>query len=106
MTNNILPPDAAPFPNAYLVDVTPELAKSWLDEHPTNRSVSESYVQKLATYMESGLWQPSHTGIALTENGTILDGMHRLHAVIRSGKTIAMLVVVDEPPENADGNNG
>ena len=109
MQSNILPPDAVPFPNAYIVDVTPELAKSWLDEHPTNRSVSESHVQKLATYMGSGLWQPSHNGIAFTENGTILDRMHRLHAVIRSGKTVAMLVVVNEPLENAatgKRNNG
>ena len=51
MNNNIIPLDAVPFPNAYIVDVTPELAKSWIDETPSNRSVSESHVQKLASYM-------------------------------------------------------
>ena len=52
--------------------------------------------------MESGLWQPGHNGIAFAEDGTLIDGLHRLHAVLRSGKTIATLVVVNEPLENAD----
>ena len=102
MNNFILPADAVPFPNAYTVDVTPQLAKSWIDENQSNRSVSETHVQKLASYMESGLWQPSHNGIAFAENGALIDGMHRLHAIIRSGKTVPMLVVVNEPLENTD----
>jgi len=102
MTNTILPPNAVPFTNAYTVDVTPELAKSWLDANELDRPVSELDVQKYAAHMEAGLWQPlSHNGIAFTEDGMLLDGLHRLHAVIRCGKTVPMVVVINEPLENA-----
>ncbi|MCL2117957.1 MAG: hypothetical protein FWH27_05970 [Planctomycetaceae bacterium] len=113
---NILPATAVPHPNAYTVDVTPELARSWLDASKsasatsattsaasaTTRPVSESQVQKLTAEMRAGLWRLNHNGIAFAKDGTLLDGLHRLHAVVRSGKTVPMTVVVDEPVENMD----
>lgn len=97
---NFLPETAVPFPNAYVVDVTPELAQSWLDTGKSNRPVSESRVQKLTAQMQAGLWRLNHNGIAFAKDGTLLDGLHRLHAVVRSGMTVPMIVVVDEPVEN------
>ena len=100
MSNSFLPPDAVPFTNAYNVDVTPELAKSWLETGKSSRTVSEDHVDKLAVQMKGHMWLLNHNGIAFAEDGTILDGLHRLHAVVRSGETIPMIVVVNEPLEN------
>jgi len=99
---NFLPETAVPFPNVYVVDVTPELAQSWLDSSKPNRSVFEYQVQKLTAEMRAGHWKPNHNGIAFAEDGTLLDGLHRLLAVVRSGMTVPMKVVVDEPVENMD----
>ena len=98
--SNFLPETAVPFPNAYVVDVSPELAKSWLEASQPNRVVYEPQVQKLTLQMEVDQWRLNHNGIAFAENGVLLDGLHRLHAVIRSGKTVPMIVVVNEPLEN------
>ncbi len=100
MNNIILPPSAVPFPNAYIVDVTPELAASWLDGTEVDRPVQERHVEQLATEMTAGRWQLTHRGIAFDINKKLIDGRHRLLAVIRSGKTVPMLVIVDEPVEN------
>jgi len=97
---NFLPATAVPFTNAYIVDVTPELAKTWLDANTSNRPVSELRVQQFAAQMQAGQWRLNHHGIAFAVDKTLLDGLHRLLAVIRSGKTVPMTVVVDEPVEN------
>ena len=102
MTNSFLPPDAVPFPNAYTVDVTPELALSWLNAGKSNRVVSNVHVYDLAAQMQTSRWRLNHNGIAFAEDGTLLDGLHRLHAVVHSGKTVPMIVVVNEPLENAN----
>jgi len=100
--NNFLPVTAVPNPNVYIVDVTPELAQSWLDSSQSSRAASKNRVQKLAAQMRAGLWQRNHNGIAFATDGTLLDGLHRLLAVINSGVTVPMTVVVDEPVENMD----
>jgi ABC-type molybdenum transport system ATPase subunit/photorepair protein PhrA len=99
---NILPETAVPHPHVYTVDVTPELAQSWLDSSKSNRTVSEYQVQKLTAQMQAGQWRLNHNGIAFAKDGTLLDGLHRLHAVVHSGVTVPMIVVVDEPIENMD----
>ena len=110
MTNNFLPPGAVPFTNAYTVDVTQKLAQSWLDNDEVVRPVSEPRVQILATKMEFGLWRSNHSCITFAKDGTLLDGVHRLRAIIRSGKTVPLIIVINEPLENADvidnRNNG
>ena len=99
---NFLPETAVPFPNAYVVDVTPELAQSWLDANQPYHTVSEYRVQKLAAQMRAGHWRLDCNGIAFAKNGTLLDGLHRLLAVVRSGKTVPMIVIINEPIENMD----
>lgn len=99
--NYFLPETAVLFPNAYIVDVTPELATSWLDGTEANRPVQERLVEKFAAEMTADRWQLTHQGIAFDVDKKLIDGRHRLLAVIRSGKTVPMLVIVDEPVENS-----
>lgn len=98
--SHFLPETAVPFPNAYVVDVTPELALSWLSACKSGRTFSKQRVQKFAVPMRAGQWRLNHNGIAFANDGTLLDGLHRLLAVVSSGKTVPMIVIIDEPVEN------
>ena len=101
MTQNILPPDAVPFPNAYVVDITPELAQFWIDANDYDRPISEPEVQSYVARMDLGMWEPG-CNVIVVDNGGIIDGLHRLHAVVQCGKTVPMIIVINEPLKNAN----
>jgi hypothetical protein len=66
--------------------ITPAIAMEILEKHnPRNRSISERTVQSYAMDMKENRWTLTHQGIALDENGDLLDGQHRLWAVVFSG---------------------
>lgn len=100
MKPNFLPVSARSFNNAYIVDVTPELAKAWLDAGRFNRTVNYETVERYVRQIQSGLWRRTHQGVAFTRENILIDGQHRLLAVMRTGVTVPMLVFVDEPIEN------
>ena len=72
--------------------VTPAMAKKWLAHNTHNRHLFKPWASQLARDMTSGKWRTTHEGIAFGPNGILLDGQHRLQAVVESGKTIKMLV--------------
>jgi hypothetical protein len=47
--------------------------------------------------MATDSWVPTHQGIAFNTAGELVDGQHRLHALILSGKTIVMMVTFGLP---------
>lgn len=51
--------------------------------------------------MQDGNWQLTHQGILLGKNGIVIDGQHRLHAVVLSGCSVQMMVCVDDSIESA-----
>lgn len=87
--------------NFTVVTMTPDLASSWLAKPWTRRRrVSLVTVLKYATAMREGRWrEPSLDPIALTPEGQLLNGHHRLNAVIEAGWTGDMLVALDVDPE-------
>lgn len=67
--------------------VTPEIAKMWLGRNGfRNRKLSEKNVQFLTTQMVGDAWEETGDTIKVTPDGKFLDGQHRLHAIVRSGK--------------------
>lgn len=78
--------------------VSPELAKEWLSRSAGNPrygqegKVNRSVVTKYASDMKKGRWQLTHQGIAFNEDGALVDGHHRLRAVIESGVPVMMYV--------------
>lgn len=68
--------------------ITPEIAKSLLEKNSSNRPLSIGTVKRYAFEMSSGSWKNTHQGIAVDETGQIIDGQHRLNAVIQSGVSI------------------
>lgn len=76
-----------------VVDLTPEAAREILEQNRRNRSLREDYVRKLASAMERGEWTVNGEPIQIAQDGTLLNGQHRLNAVVESGVTVPMLVV-------------
>ena len=75
------------------VQISPQMAKSWLvDNSLLQRSVSRLTVEAFARDMKAGAWQLTHQGIAFNEEGILVDGQHRLHAIVMSDTTVTMLV--------------
>lgn len=74
--------------------ITPDLAKGYLAKNTHNRNVQQSHVQALADAMRKGRWQITHQGIAFSEDGVLLDGQHRLLAVVESGVSVSMQVTM------------
>ena len=82
------------------VKVTPAMALNWLNTCNTkNRRVNKKHVQNLANEMKSGRWTVNGETIAFDEDMVLIDGQHRLHAIIQSGVSIETIVVygIEDP---------
>jgi hypothetical protein len=90
--------ETRPFVQQMTID--PEQALRWLDTCNTNnRKVSDKHVQRLARDMAEGKWVLTHAGIAFGPDNTLLDGQHRLWAIVESGRTVEMFVWRNVDPE-------
>lgn len=88
--------------------ITPYTARAWLDATELSgfpqRPLSRSVIQRYATEMKAGVWCESTADvIRMCEyKGTpdvVLDGQHRLHAVVESGIDLVSFVAHNVPPE-------
>lgn len=76
-----------------VVNITPEMAKKWLEHgNNKNRKMSKPKVAALAKEMRSGNWKLTHQGIAFDSTGRLLDGQHRLQAIIDAKATVEIVV--------------
>ena len=94
-------------PDVKVVQVGPELAESWLAKNTHNRSLREQRVQRYANDMTRGEWRWNGESVKFSRAGELLDGQHRLHAIIRADVTIPMVVargLDKEAQETVDGN--
>lgn len=78
--------------------VTPELAEKLLETNTKNRKLSSEVVTKLADQMKNGQWNFDGSPVRIDSKGDLVDGQHRLWAIIESGTTQEFLIVrgVDE----------
>lgn len=83
--------------NTAIIDVTPAMAHDWMKQNTHNRTLRSSVVERYARDMASGEWRLTHQGIALDGNGIVLDGQHRLQAIIDSNTTVRMPVTFGVP---------
>lgn len=77
--------------------ITPEMAARWLEKNTHNRKLQTKNIDQYAQDMRNGDWQYTHQGICLAADGTIVDGQHRLHAIVRAGVPVEMLVTRNAP---------
>jgi hypothetical protein len=78
--------------------ITPNVANEFLLINKNNRPVNNNYVNKLSAIMKSGMWN-ENTGesIKVCINGDLIDGQHRLLAIIKSGVSLKFMVVYELP---------
>ena len=99
--------------NTYVTHVTPEKAAQMLQGHVSNqdwfgvafkqRKLRTAHVRHLANQMEKERWRTTPVPIVLTKRSrVIVDGQHRLEAIVLSGVTVKMTVteVDDEVSKN------
>lgn len=87
-------------PREEWVRVTPEVAAAWLDKNENNRKLTQDRVIRFAEDMEAGRWVDYHPhGVSFDDTGRLIDGQHRLQAVLLSGVPVTMRVTTGLPPE-------
>lgn len=85
-----------------IVKITPAIAEKMLGKNVRNRHVSARVVDRYRSAMERGEWIVNGEAIKFAATGELLDGQHRLAAIIQSGKTIPMLVIKGLPSAAQD----
>lgn len=73
-------------------EITPELAAEYLKYNLENRQIKKDTVSRYAAEMKEGNWLENNQGIGFNIKGILIDGQHRLLAIIESGCTITMAV--------------
>lgn len=84
--NPLRPPGDGKSPErqAQIITVTPKMADEWLERNNHNRSLSRTFVRRYVEMMQKGKWMLSPDAIAFDQNGRLINGQHRLHAVVES----------------------
>lgn len=77
----------------HVVAVSPEMAEQWLTLNTKNRHARPQRVGLYASDMADGHWQMTGEAIKFSKAGALLDGQHRLAAVIRAGVSVQMMIV-------------
>lgn len=89
-------------PGGYIevLTITPDFAKDLIGhKHEHQRSVRHRHVEYLADAMKNGRWRYTMDPIRLDDNLQVIDGQHRLLAVIKSGRPQKFLVAILTDPE-------
>ena len=85
-----------------VVYVTPDMAAQWLRSNTANRSPSKAAVKRWADAMRANAWKLCPDAIAFDVNGVLINGQHRLMAVIESGMTQPFLVAYNFPENSKE----
>jgi hypothetical protein len=77
-----------------VVTVTPKLAAEWLDRNTNNRHIKETNLESITEHMLNDTFQSLNGDtIKFSKTGKLLDGQHRLQAVVDTGKTYDFIIV-------------
>ena len=65
-----------------MITVTPEIAQEFLERNHNNRKIKPRKVDKFAYQLSQGQWITNGDTIRFDVKGTLIDGQHRLKAVV------------------------
>lgn len=90
-------------PVSEIVMVTPAKASSWLaDCKFNNRKITDRLVDKIARDIKEGKWIFDGTPIRFDKKGNVIDGQHRLWAIVTAGIPVKSLVIHGLSEESKD----
>lgn len=73
--------------------IGPHTAEAYLKTMEKNRKISERLVDEYAEEMKNGNWMLNGETIVFDEKGHLVNGQHRLSAVVKSGAFVQFVVV-------------
>ena len=73
--------------------ITPEVAKALLENNTNNRSITQGHLALIKSEILLGKWQYNGQPIIIGESGRLLDGQHRLTAVVETGIPIDTVIM-------------
>jgi hypothetical protein len=80
-------------PTVQIIEVDPATAESWLAKNPNNRNLRKPVVDSYARDMLAGNWMLNGETVKFDQSGKLIDGQHRLSAVVTADVTVPMVVV-------------
>tara|TARA_R100001015_G_C4620568_1_gene177543 strand:+ start:557 stop:1420 length:864 start_codon:yes stop_codon:yes gene_type:complete len=87
-------------PTFGIEQITPDFAEYVLETKNTkNRSMKPANLKRLVTAIDNGEWIITNQGLAFDKDGNLLDGQHRLLAIVKTGKTLPIMVARNMDPK-------
>ncbi|MEO5915587.1 MAG: hypothetical protein ABIS50_15240 [Luteolibacter sp.] len=83
------------------MEVDPGTAAHWLQNNFVNRPIVQEVIDAYARDMVRGVWVQTHQGVAFNDLDHLIDGQHRLYAIIKTGITVRMMVTFGLPSKIA-----
>lgn len=84
------------------VHLTPAIAQRLLERNVHNRKMSEKVVQKYIAEIKAGEWRLTPGGIGFDDQGALVDGQHRLQAIMRANQPVPMLITLGLAPASQE----
>lgn len=82
--------------------IDPRLAEEMLKTSAGNRKIRQHRVDDWVAAIKRGEWRPTSQCIGFNVRGQLIDGHHRLNAVVKSGVSIETMVVYGLPIDAVD----
>mgnify|MGYP003335415932 FL=1 len=84
--------------------ITPEQAHDYLLNNAKHRPIKEKKVAEYMAEMRDGQWKLNGKTVCFDSTGRLLNGQHRLSAVVRSGVPLTTVVVRGLDPDLVPAN--
>lgn len=79
--------------------LTPPMATKLLENNGLNRPLGDAHVKRIAEQITAGKWRFNGDTIKIADGGDVLDGQHRLWAVVESNTAIETIIVHGIEPD-------
>lgn len=76
-----------------IVEITPQLAEILMSRNTNNRPINNSNVNYLIKEIKSGNWKLNGESIKIDKDGNMIDGQHRLTAIIKTGVSLSLFIM-------------
>lgn len=80
-------------PSAKLVTITPAMARKFLEKNTMNRPLNQQNLEALIKEISQNNFQVTGESVKIAKDGTLLDGQHRLEAILHAGKSVKMFLM-------------
>lgn len=80
-------------PRAEIMTITPDTARDWLTRNTHNRKLRWALIDTIARDITAGKWVLNGETIKLAADGTVIDGQHRLSAIIKADTATQSFVI-------------